>query len=154
MIQYNIAIVLFYVIILALVSLIIYFNIISGKNYVKGLTVTVTDDKKQCKFSNLPTLNNNNKCKNGSYYIQTKDKNYYLLSTKSKYYLNVCKQLCGGSTTSTGNCSDEKNPAGFEACIQDLQPASGCKNSVTPLAQKDGVVYYADEVSLFFPCQN
>jgi hypothetical protein len=154
MIQYNIIEILFYVIIITLIVLIIYFNIISGKKYIEGLKINITDDKTQCKFSNLPGLNEKEKCKNGDYYIKTINKNYYLLTSNAKYYLDVCKSLCGGSTLKNGQCSEDNNPLGFNACIQDLQPAKNCKNSATPLAQKGGINYYASKVSLNNPCQN
>lgn len=152
MVQTNAITIFFYIIIITLILLIIYFNIIAGINYSKGMVVDVKSNT-VCSYKGLPLLDDKKICKDGKYYYQSPDGNYYILGKDPVFYLNVCKSLCGGGTEINGQCG-AKNPLGFKECLADLQPQSGCKNSVVPLVQdKEKNYYYAQQVNISIPCK-
>jgi hypothetical protein len=152
MVQTNTITVFFYIIIFALIFLIIYFNVIAGINYSKSMIIDVKNNS-QCSFQDLPLLDKNQVCNNGEYYYQSPTGNYYILGKNPIFYLSVCKILCGGGTELNGQCG-EINPAGFDKCLDDLQPQSGCKNSAVPLVQDENKnLYYAQEVNISIPCK-
>lgn len=150
MIQVNTVTVFYFVLILVILSMIIYYNIIAGINYSKALVVNVQEPL-QCEYPNLPVLNNDNINKNDKYFL-SKDNICFSLDTNPIFYLNVCNQLCGGSTKTTGQCNDKGNPVGYDDCLKILKPAQGCKNSASPLATFNNIDYYAQSVSLNSPC--
>lgn len=149
MIQVNTVTIFYFVFVLILMAMIIYYNVIAGLNYSKSLVVKVQEPL-QCEYKNLPTLNDNN-IDDNKYFI-TKDNICFSLSTKPVFYLNICNQLCGGGTNTTGQCNDNGNPGGYDNCVKTLKPSQGCKNSASPLASLNGVDYYAQSVSLNSPC--
>lgn len=152
MVQTNAITVFFYIIIIALILLIIYFNIIAGIKYSKGMAIDVKSNT-QCSYPSLPILDENKICADKNYYYQSPTGNYYILGKNPVFYLNVCKSLCGGGTEINGQCNS-KNPLGFEECLADLQPQSGCKNSAVPLVQdEDKNYYYAQQVNISIPCK-
>ena len=135
-----------------MIILIIYFNIIAGINYSKGMVIDIKNNT-HCSYQALPNLDKNKICKDGKYYYQSQTGNYYILGREPVFYLNVCKSLCGGGTEINGQCGEE-NPAGFNSCLADLQPQSGCKNSAVPLVQdEDKNYYYAQQVNISIPCK-
>jgi hypothetical protein len=152
MVQINAITIFFYIIIATLIVLIIYFNIVAGVNYSKGMVIDVKNNT-QCKYQSLPLLDVKKVCKDGRYYYQSPGGNYYILGKNPVFYLNVCKSLCGGGTQTNGQCGQE-NPAGYDICLADLQPQSGCKNSVVPLVEDpEKNYYYAQQVNISIPCK-
>lgn len=151
MIQANSVSYFFTVIIIVLLFLIIYFNVIALHKYDQGLKV-IPKENTVCKYNSLPPLNQNNITKKKLFYYQSEGGNYYTLGLDPVFYQTVCKKLCGGATDKNGQCSDNKNPAGFQTCIDDLQPQGACKNSAVPLVKDDkNNDYYAQEVFLSQP---
>lgn len=151
MIQANSVSYFFTVIIVVLIFLIIYFNSLAAYKYDQGLKI-IPKENTPCKYSNLPSLKDDKKTSKGLFSYQSEGGNYYTLGTSPVFYHTVCKKLCGGGTDKNGECSDNKNPKGYQTCIDDLQPQGNCKNSAVPLVKDDkNNDYYAQEVFLSQP---
>ena len=150
MLKINYITLLFILIVFCEFIAIIIFNITALRKYSKGLNVQVVNPpSKVCSYSDIPSLDKTNICKsNNSAFFYISGQLKYTLSTTPKFYLSVCNQLCGGSTTKSGQCS----VTGFNECVDQLQPQKGCKNSSVPLVYSDDnntrTLYYADKVML------
>ena len=131
MLKINYITLLFILIVFCEFIAIIIFNITALRKYSKGLNIQVVNPpSKLCSYPDIPSLDKTNICKS------------------NKFYLSVCNQLCGGSTTKSGQCS----VTGFNECVDQLQPQKGCKNSSVPLVYSEDnntrTLYYADKVML------
>ena len=68
----------------------------------------------------------------------------FLISSVPTSYTSVCYGYCNKVNPLTGVCED--TTGNYITCLQVLKPPTGCKEAANPLAQRNGVPYYANKV--------
>lgn len=99
-------------------------------------------------INQLPELQNLCCVDNG---ITTSKRRYFLESAQLSFlvdtspvdYLSLCYDFCQNIDPKTGNCLDTLGD--YPRCIQALMPPTGCLDYAIPLAQYEGVAYYAQQ---------
>lgn len=68
----------------------------------------------------------------------------FLISSVPTSYTSVCYGYCETVNPLSGVCEDTTGK--YVTCLQVLKPPTGCKDYANPLAQRNGVPYYANKV--------
>ena len=153
----NIFSILIYFLVFTLLIAVAIFNVIAMINYSKALEIDILNKPPKCDYSDVKDL------PHGIHQFNSKDSTdslmlngiHYKLSTTPTYYLNVCKQICGGSLNSQGECNTVGNIKQFNICTSLLEPKSTCSSSELPIAIKstketsgkiENVIYYASGI--------
>ena len=127
------------------IVLIAFFNWISLSNLKKNRDIQLTGTDTTCTYSSLPELKSNDLCTSSNdYFHTTLDGIIYKLSSTITPYQQICRSFCSGGVQKDGSCASQNS--NYTGCISDLENTTGCKESSKPLAEKDGVKYYASGI--------
>lgn len=165
--MFNIAILVFLIIITLLIIYLIYNNITSNYNYFTARETIILRSSNLCTVNRdlLPVLNDNtniccydNNVKTGAYKLTTNSTIPLTLSAipTATYYVNVCREFCnnGYTITLSGDilCNGETNITGIQstkanACSKLIAPkfsdGTPCKGSALPIALVNNNLLYA-----------
>lgn len=68
----------------------------------------------------------------------------FILNSNPVNFEQVCYDYCQNINIKTGKCDDDSSSL-YSQCLNLLAPVNGCYDSAMPLAQLNGIPYYAQE---------
>ena len=166
--MFNIVIVLFYIIIICLITYIVYISITGNKKYLTVGETIIIKSVKDCTVNRdlLPVVDDNtniccynNNIKTGAYKINTSNNLTMSVISTPTYYINVCREYCNSGYTIINNgdilCNGETTVLGTQSskansCVRVTAPkqedGTPCRGSALPVALVNNNLLYAYHV--------